>query len=217
MSTPIIRVFLNEGDAATARNIQALINGERDTVDFPGVIDGEGGEVAVRFQLPDPTEDGPETIGITLHKTWQVAPEAIRELAVDLITSAVEGAINYWAHVSDYHWGGPNGHSDRRPVSEGDTSYATVIVHEDEASVGDAPKEVRVNVATMVETIRKVVAGDVKPFYNPGYSQTCRERLIAVLDRLDEGVSYSDADPNFDADDGDSMMQIAVLGEIIYG
>jgi hypothetical protein len=140
--------------------------------------------------------------------------EAIRQLACDLIIAAVEGGINHWSHVSDYRWGDPNlGHSDRRPWSEGDTPYASVTVHEDE---GDE-KVVYVGVAKMVEVIRKVVAGDVEPFYNRGYSQTLRERLIALLDQLEQGVPYSETDFDSDADDADNLMQLAVLGEIVYG
>jgi len=220
VSKPIIRVSLSDGDVATARSIQAVINGEHDAVDFPGVSDG-GGEVTVRFGVPEDPDaaDGPGTMGISLFKTWQVRPEAVRELAADLISTAVEGGINYWASCEGYKWGGPLlGHSDDRPWTDEDVTYAQVTIHETESSDDGPPKIVFVNVAKMWAAIRQVVAGDVKPFYNASsYSETFRERLLALLDQLDEGKAFDECEFLYDADDADSMMQIAVLGEIIYG
>jgi hypothetical protein len=153
----------------------------------------------------------------TCNTTWNVPDEAVTQVAVDLITTAVEGGINDWASVSEYHWGQPGlGHSNRREWSEEDTSYANVTVHDliDE----DAPPEgVAIDVPKMVETIRKVVAGDFDPFYNAmSYSQTYRQRLTALFDQLERGVPLDEADYDYDALDADHMVQLIMFGKIEY-
>lgn len=177
-------------------------------------------DAAVRLVEKHEWENDGELLRFDLHTTWNVPPIAIRQLACDLITTAVEGGINYWASVSGYHWGSPGaGHSDgHRPWDENDEPYARVTVHENESHDDGPARVMRVGVKEMLVAIRKVIASDVLTFYSMGYSRTFRQRLLALLDQLDAGSTpYDEADYDFDADDADNMMQIAVFGEIIYG
>lgn len=163
-------------------------------------------------------ENDGELLKFDLHQTWNVPPEAIRHLASDLITTAVDGGINYWASVSAYSWGKPSiGHSDGRPWGENDDApYARVTVHESESHDDGPAKVVTVGVKEMLVAIRKVISSDHKTFYSQGYSQTFRRRLLALLDQLDQGMPYDEAELDYDSDDADNMMQIAVFGEVIY-
>lgn len=161
---------------------------------------------------------------LTQNRTFEVPDEALNQIACDLITAACEGGINYWASCEDYRWGDPSlGHS--RPQANGsdawqpdDKRYATVTIHSD-VDPGMEPdfEPVFVDAAKMIEAIRKVVAGEVKPFYNMGYTQTYRDRLVSLFAELERGVQLDYADYDYDASDADCMMQIAVLGETVYG
>lgn len=162
-------------------------------------------------------EPGETVEFVTPNKTWNVPPEALREIAADLITAAIEGGTGYWAEVSSYHWGSPaTGHGDGRPWSDTDVTYANVTIHETESHDDGPAKVKKVDVEQMIELIRKVVAGEFKDFYSQSYKATCRERLVILLDQLDRGMLLKYARNDFDSDDADNLMQIAVLGEIVY-
>jgi hypothetical protein len=106
-----------------------------------------------------------------------------------IITTAVEGGINYWSHVSDYQW-------------EWDTAMnftsASVTVHEDESD-----DEFVIDIDKVASAIGKLVAGNVQ----------VRNSLLATLkeaNRENEGGEI-------DADLADIIIQVACFGEIIYG
>lgn len=126
----------------------------------------------------------------------EVPDAKLTGLAGDLITTAVEGGINYWAQVSGYQWDGV-------PVQ--------VTVHEIEPSEDQKEAVVcKVTTVEMVQAIGDLVAGRVKAFSSMGYGQTFRDRLIAWM-------TGNEDDFDFDANDADAMMQIACLGEVVYG
>lgn len=151
---------------------------------------------------------------ITHTKTWNVPDDLMNELACVIITTAVEGGINYWGGVSRYKWGGPDQPRDDGQYAEREYAEATVHDNEDE---DHGPWEI--DAAKMTEAIVKIVSGDVKPFYNQGYSETFKDRLVSLFNQAEQNpnMPFLDADFDFDADDADSAMQIACLGEVVYG
>jgi hypothetical protein len=59
-------------------------------------------------------------------------PERAQFLA-DTLTTAVEGGINYWAYVDDYHWYSPDLDGGTAEHEDGvANAYATVLDREDE-------------------------------------------------------------------------------------
>jgi hypothetical protein len=126
--------------------------------------------------------------------------DLLNEAATGLITTAVEGGINYWATVESYRWDCPV--ADR---------HATVVE-------GDHPAEAgphTVTVASMRAAMVKVADGDVREFHNSGYRDSYRLRLRRMLANAAMGVEDDNYD--YDAGDADSMFQIAIFGEVIYG
>lgn len=109
----------------------------------------------------------------------------------DLITTAVEGGINYWAAVSDYEW------SDDGPTS--------VVVYDLEAGDLDGP-----GVPIGRAEIRKALALIMDATHEIKYLHSgARGRIFAATMENDAA--------EIDADDADTIMQVAVLGEIVYG
>lgn len=124
------------------------------------------------------------------------SPERAQFLTDTLVT-AIEGGINYWASVSDYHWHYPNIHEDGVA-----NAYATILDREDE----DA-EPVRVDLDTIARGW-----GLYKRLYK-GESISGREygkqALLANRTNGDDG--------DFDADVADNVLQLGLLGEIVYG
>ena len=150
---------------------------------------------------------------IKVCETFNVPDAVLDEIARDLITTAVEGGINYWATVSEYRWGGPGlGHSDGRAWKAGDAPYASVTVHEKDAEEG-----VPVDAAKMREAVVKVLTGEAKPFYTVGYGRLYRDRLTEALREVMKGTAFDRTEYDYDARDADCMMQLAVLGNVVYG
>lgn len=159
-------------------------------------------------------------MNITQTQTWNVPDDLMNDLACSIITTAIEGGINYWASVDQYRWGAPDlGHSHDQANGtdawqDGDRTYAHAKVHDDEDNVW-----YYVDAAKMTEALVKIVSGDLKPFYNAGYNETFRERLVSVFNQAekDPKIKFLRLDFDFDADDADAAMQIALLGEVVYG
>lgn len=134
----------------------------------------------------------------------QRTPERARFLS-DIITTAVEGGISYWASVSDYHWwdpdldGGTALHADGLP-------NAYVVVYDGELT-GKHGRLVTVDdIARALAVIRQ---GPIR-FLDEG-----DRAAIMANDRTngDPAGDYEDIDANL----ADSIMQVAVMGEIVYG
>lgn len=52
-----------------------------------------------------------------------------------VLTTAVEGGINYWAHVEDYRWGLPD-LDGNGPLAKSGGGWASVTIHDDEIGGG---------------------------------------------------------------------------------
>lgn len=117
------------------------------------------------------------------------SPERV-EFLNDVITTAVEGGINCWAAVSDYKWSG---------VPE-----TTVTVHELDYDTSDFMESgVPVTVETIASAIGKIVRGE---------SQISEDRVKMIKDASAE----NDAG-DIDSDLADCIVQVAVLGDVVYG
>lgn len=154
-------------------------------------------------------------INAVLRVDMDVPDDALRELAADVITTAVEGGIGHWADVRSYRWGNALlGHSDRMPWTEDDKPYARVSLRDTEA---DEPAVYILGETEIVAVLIALVNGSLPEFANEGYSQTFRTRLINAMCELGHlGGDFSDTELDYDADDADCLVQLACLGEVAY-
>lgn len=132
-----------------------------------------------------------------IRERWTAAE---KQRAVDFLTTAVEGGINYWAEVKDYERCDGEGR-------EFPFELACVSVRET-----DEPTNpwVLVEAVQIARVLRRVQAQEFPPFFNQGYSKPLFLRLL--------NAQYGDPDDfDYDADDADSVMQLTMLGSIVYG
>jgi hypothetical protein len=122
----------------------------------------------------------------------------------DIVTTAVEGGMNYWAQTSGYRWyslslpdGG--GSADPSPAGGGN-AYAKV--HE----FGDEPKVIKVHDLT-IETVAKGIGILKKP--ETEISPYLRRTLLGADTENDAG--------EVDAEGADVLVQLGLFGEIVYG
>lgn len=120
------------------------------------------------------------------------SPEREQWLA-DVLTTAVEGGVNYWASVSEYKW------QDRAPADV----YA--VIHDQEDDEPGAGHRVTIDtIAHGLSTLRRARATEA-------WLQSESWRRVLDSDRTngDEG--------DFDAGDADCIVQAGIFGEVIYG
>lgn len=128
-------------------------------------------------------------------------PERIRFLS-DLLTTAVEGGINYWCQVAEYRiWANPDAPSGE--LVERDDPYAVVVDYD-----GD---EHRIDLDVIARGINRITDGKVT-YYNHGYQNT--DRRMASLNRSN---GQDDDLGDYDAWDADAVVQAGLFGELIYG
>lgn len=118
-------------------------------------------------------------------------PEREQFLA-DILTTAIEGGINYWAEVAEYR----NEHS--VPVAD---TFA-VIYDEDD-------KEYRITIDTVAKGIGVIKGFDYQPNYFGDGGAYWRELLKADRTNGDDG--------DYDAIVADWIVQAGLFGRIIYG
>jgi hypothetical protein len=135
-----------------------------------------------------------ESIKLPIESTVYIT----RQDVIDLIITAVEGSINYWAAVSEY-----------------DVDYGTVKVHVEHGNC-------RYNNEHEHYIVPHLYADGY--YEAEGFSITPENFLELGIKRYDAYWSNSkdykgiiDAIENQDADNCDSMMQFCVLGSIVYG
>ena len=125
------------------------------------------------------------------------SPERVEFLQGVFIT-AMEGGVNYWADVTDYSpdgmWEEPRG---GRLVDPPDPTkfYALLIDMEDE------DEEFLVNINTIAKGFGLVKDPDVRI--------RDRKRLLEAYREMDAGY--------IDAGDADSIVQLGLFGEIVFG
>jgi hypothetical protein len=116
---------------------------------------------------------------------------------LDIFCTAIEGGINYWASVNEYHWSFPGGGGDRLGF------YADIV---DEVHTGsidtDTPVEYRIDLSTIRKGLELARTGDGSPKWSI-------DGPPSVVPR--------DTDWDFDAGDADMIVQLGLFGEVIYG
>lgn len=120
------------------------------------------------------------------------SPERTQFLA-DILTTAVEGGINYWAEVSDYTWDFDN---------PGVAFVRVYCIEDDDLT---PPEGVPVD----IEKIAKAIARILDPQIPTDLSATNVKMIRDASKENDAG--------DVDADLADCIMQVAVLGDVIYG
>lgn len=124
-----------------------------------------------------------------------------KEFLADVFTTAIEGGINYWSQVEEYHWQGTEG---RMQDADLDGFYAEII------EIGDGYERIphRIDQAVIVRGLN-LLCNNADPIK---FAPT--GRLLADL-LLANRTNGSDGD--FDADSADCVVQAGLFGEIVYG
>jgi len=125
------------------------------------------------------------------------------EFLFDVLVSAVEGGIDYWAEIKDYEWGSNEGpYKLGWSLPDGERgSYARATVREaDDYEVGSWHD---LTPATIECGITRLATGNYR--LNP-----------EMLDCITEGSTANDAG-NIDSLCADAIVQVALLNELVYG
>jgi hypothetical protein len=120
------------------------------------------------------------------------------QFAHDVFVTAVEGGINYWAAVLRYRWMASDGACDLEGF------HALVVDAESDES--DEPQ--RIDRDVIVRGLQRIVDG----------TATCCGRPLDALftDRIASAVAEIDAG-DIDAGDADTIVQVGLFGEVVYG
>lgn len=118
------------------------------------------------------------------------------QTAADVLSAAIEGGTNYWAAVSKIERAEPGG----------EVAYLSVSYHEmNDDCDGYKEAGVTVDLAAVKAAMRKIAFEDVKHV-----SASTKATVRALIFEGSEEADY-------DADDADIIVQVAVLGEVVYG
>lgn len=117
-----------------------------------------------------------------------IRTESKKQYLSDIIITAVEGGIQYWAQTKTYRWmNGP----------------ASVYVRETNDDGSPASEWKKVTIDLIETALQKIIKQDVET--NDYIVKTCAG-AFALKDAID-----------FDSDMADVVLQVAVLNEIKYG
>lgn len=127
------------------------------------------------------------------------------DLLRDIVTTAVEGGIDYWAHCKKYQWyrvlqpGEIRHENDVAPEGRISLPFpvATIVPDEDPGEFAETtitPEHIRLG-------IERVLSG--------GVNATIKGYVLQAV--CENDASYIDADA------ADSIVQLGVLGSIVYG
>lgn len=117
-----------------------------------------------------------------------------KEFFFDIFVTALEGGIDYWACASEYHWGN-DGEYDL------DGFYALVSDSEEDDTF---PDNSRIDISIISKGLNKIINDDTVKI-NSEIRRTIRQASIAN----DAGL--------IDADAADCIIQVGLLGELVFG
>ena len=135
------------------------------------------------------------------------------QFLADIIITAVEGGVNYWAQVSAYRW-----HSD---VLEGGTAGAvantTATLHDMEEG-GEYVLTID-SIARAFTILKDATMQHDSRFGEEALHTKDGKRLYLSPSRRKAylGASAANDAGELDADDCDNIVQIAALGTVVYG
>ena len=109
-----------------------------------------------------------------------------QQLLADILITAAEGGINYWAHVSNYRW-------NQGPAQTGFTARD----REDTAAAFN------VTIETAELGIERIVTGE------------CQVNT-RITDSVKFLNTHNEPDSEFDAQVADAIIQAALFGELVY-
>lgn len=128
------------------------------------------------------------------------------EFLADVLSTAVEGGIGYWSKVSDYSWYQPSLGSTRSCLYNVGEANAYVTVHEWGSEL-EPGRVVTVGVDDMARAMKRIANEDLG----------LRPEIIRAIRENNYTNGTSDQVEDIDASLADIIMQVAVLGEVIYG
>lgn len=120
------------------------------------------------------------------------SPERTQFLA-DIITTAVEGGISYWAEVSHYTW----------DFNNPGVAFVRVYCTEDDELT--PPEGVPVDIEKIAKAISRILDPEIPT------------DLSATNVKMIRDASVENDAGDIDADLADCIMQVAVLGDVIFG
>jgi hypothetical protein len=127
----------------------------------------------------------------------------------DVICAAVEGGIGYWASTSNYDWG-----TDKGKFSLDGTPYPTTVTvyeEENESNVVGFP----LDIDRVASAIQKIIRGEA--IVGNGDGGQWDRPLGEYSVKLIAGASATNDAGDIDADQADIIVQVAVLGSVVYG
>lgn len=130
------------------------------------------------------------------------------QFLTDVLTGAVEGGINYWAQVSDYHWFSPTLDGGTAEHPEGQAN-AYVTIHETGDDPSDPDLVVRtIGIDDIARALGEIKANPQRP--GPEWMDSGTVASILLADRT------SDAG-EIDAGVSDCIVQVVLFGKVVYG
>jgi hypothetical protein len=118
----------------------------------------------------------------------------------DVIITAVEGGIGYWSSVSEYRHGYGDG------LDEDNRQPATALVHVEDEDGTPARDPLPLTTTTVAKAFRLICDKSVD---NLSVNPEWRKRMVAAY--------WAKDSCDIDAGDADQIVQIALLGEVVYG
>jgi hypothetical protein len=133
---------------------------------------------------------------------------AVDELLHTIFTTALEGGIGYWSAALTYNWsvGGEGVNGDLE-------GFHADIVDADERAGEDNFPQTRIDRSVIARAFERMAAGPIE--YMPDGQ---RYRFLSALyARLAHVSSERYFDFDFDAADADNVVQVGVLGKVVFG
>jgi hypothetical protein len=120
----------------------------------------------------------------------------------DIVVTAVEGGISYWARVGGYRWYSPDtvGGSAEPSPAGGGNAYCTVYEMDDDA---EPVAEYKLTIDTIAHAFTVVKRPETR------ISDSLRKRYTAL--------SFGGDDVDYDASDADNLVQLGLFEELVYG
>lgn len=134
------------------------------------------------------------------------SPERETFLA-EVLTTAVEGGVNYWAAVEDYRWYYPDleGGTAEPAPNGGGNAHATVFDAEDDEDQGE-----HVDLDSIAGAVNRIVNDE-----EVRYLSKNTRRIVKVANR--QNTVAPDQGDDIDAQVADEVLQVAAYGEVVFG